>query len=536
VWLVLPTEDYVYDGTAKIPDAACGDGDPSIITDNDFTVSYSDNMNAGTAKATFTGKGNYTGTVEEEFEIKKAKLNGGDEPGSGSVPAGGVSKFDKVFEYDGNGHTIDAAAILAAYEAAVIGGAAECKYALSETSATWQDAPPVFTNVCMTSIWYKVFAANYEDLVHEVRLTINPRDIANATIEPIADVTFDNNPAMPIPVVADGDPSILTADDYAVSYLNNTAPGTATLMLTGKGNYTGKKSINFTIKEAVIPYAALKGELAWKLNMGSGCYTAQLKLTCTNGFNQGISDLKFIYQDRMNGTKITSGLWDSSARSYRATTTINGTTYRYVSLDASKITAQDVATLYGAQDVSVAVGVVPVAQCTIELFVGDLASPLSDIGYVMWKSNGTQCILPISAAGGSQGMAVSPAMLKTMRMASAAPMLGSPMSTSTLNTSLALGVALDSASSPYCKLTDLSITENGLMGRVEVGKEANGVETKGALGANARVVLMGAKDLSAGFSEIGNVPVDENGAFEFHLGSKDYKFFKLRIDVENVVE
>jgi hypothetical protein len=74
------------------------------------------------------------------------------------------------------------------------------------------------------------------------------------------------------------------------------------------------------------------------------------------------------------------------------------------------------------------------------------------------------------------------------------------------------------------------------MGRVEVGKEANGVETKGALGANARVVLMGAKDLSEGFSEIGNVPVDENGVFEFHLGSKDYKFFKLRIDVENVVE
>ena len=72
VWLVFPPDAYVYDGTAKIPDAACGDGEPSIITDNDFTVSYSDNVNAGTAKATFTGKGNYTGTVEEEFEILKA--------------------------------------------------------------------------------------------------------------------------------------------------------------------------------------------------------------------------------------------------------------------------------------------------------------------------------------------------------------------------------------------------------------------------------------------------------------------------------
>ena len=35
VWLVLPTEDYVYDGTEKVPDVACGDGNPSIITNDD---------------------------------------------------------------------------------------------------------------------------------------------------------------------------------------------------------------------------------------------------------------------------------------------------------------------------------------------------------------------------------------------------------------------------------------------------------------------------------------------------------------------
>ena len=537
IWLVLPSEGYyVYDGTEKHPEVAFADGEPSIMTGSDFEVSYANNINAGTATATFTGKGNYTGTATEDFEILKAKINGGEEPGSGSVAAGGVSKFDASFEYDGKGHTVDAAAILAAYETAVIGGVDGCKYALSATSDAWLDIPPSFTNVCVTSVWYKVSAVNYDDFVHEVRLTINPRDIANVTIEAIADVTFENNPITPTPVVTDGAPSIITADDYTVSYLNNAAPGMATVVLTGKGNYTGEKSINFTIKEAEILYAALKGELVWKLNMGSGCYTAQLKLTCTNGFNQGISDLKFIYQDRMNGAKITSGLWDSSKKAYRPTTTIGGTTYRYVSLDASKITAQDVTALYGVQDVTVAVGVVPAAQCNVELFVGNLASPVSDLGYVMWKSNGAQCMLPISAAGGSQGMEVSPAMLNTMRVARSASTLASPLSTSALNTSLALGVVLDSASSPYCKLTDFKVTENGLTGRVEVGKDAGGVETKGALGVNARVVLMGAKDLSEGFSEIGNVPVDECGTFTFHLGSKDYRFFKVRIDIQNVVE
>ena len=69
VWLVLPWEDYVYDGTAKEPEFTCGDGDPSIITLDDFDVSYLDNIDAGTATAVFTGKGNYTGTVTEEFDI-----------------------------------------------------------------------------------------------------------------------------------------------------------------------------------------------------------------------------------------------------------------------------------------------------------------------------------------------------------------------------------------------------------------------------------------------------------------------------------
>ena len=39
IWLVLPTEGYyVYDGTAKEPEVSAADGDPSIITDDDWEV------------------------------------------------------------------------------------------------------------------------------------------------------------------------------------------------------------------------------------------------------------------------------------------------------------------------------------------------------------------------------------------------------------------------------------------------------------------------------------------------------------------
>ena len=49
VWLTLPTQGYVYDGTAKTPKFTCVDGYPSIITSNDVDLAFTDNVNAGTA-------------------------------------------------------------------------------------------------------------------------------------------------------------------------------------------------------------------------------------------------------------------------------------------------------------------------------------------------------------------------------------------------------------------------------------------------------------------------------------------------------
>ena len=69
VWLYFPTGQYVYDGTPKTPEYRYVDGNPSIITEDDFDVEFVNNIGPGTAKAIFTGKNNYTGTVEEEFEI-----------------------------------------------------------------------------------------------------------------------------------------------------------------------------------------------------------------------------------------------------------------------------------------------------------------------------------------------------------------------------------------------------------------------------------------------------------------------------------
>ena len=532
VWLVLPTDDYVYDGSAKTPDAACGDGDPSIITANDFDVSYSDNVNAGTAKATFTGKGNYTGTVEEEFEIKKAKLTDGEEPGGGTVPTGGLSKFDVTAEYDGEAHTVDATAILEAWQGVKTDVAVG--YALNEDATDWTEQPESFIDVCVTSVWYKVTLANYDDFVKEVKVTITPRDIANATIDSIADATYSGSPVEPVPTVMDGDPSIITTDDYDVTYSDNNAPGQATLTLMGKGNYTGTTNVNFTILAQAVSAAGLTAEIKWCYLKASGTYFAQLKVICTNGLSAGISDLKFMFADRIGSDgKTEAALWNTLGRAANAnTTTYNAETYRFVLLDASLITAENEPVVYGVSDTSASP--IPVAERTIEVYVhrrvvpqtgNEGAAKVGDfVGYVGWTSGGETFVVPVVAGGSALH-----APLHSMHAAHA------PLSRRVLNASLAVGVPISDGASPYCQLMSFSIEGNRLRGVVEVGSTDGERTEKGAVGANAKVLLLGAKTPGGQFVEVASVDVASDGSFEVEKPD-GMTFFKLRLDVVDVVK
>ncbi len=72
--LTLSTTEYTYKGSARKPGTTVVTTDGTTLKkDTDYTVSYSKNNQIGTAKATATGKGNYTGSVSANFKIKLAK-------------------------------------------------------------------------------------------------------------------------------------------------------------------------------------------------------------------------------------------------------------------------------------------------------------------------------------------------------------------------------------------------------------------------------------------------------------------------------
>lgn len=68
---------HYYTGSAVTPAVTVKDGSRTLTVGTDYTVSYEDNINAGTAKATVTGKGNYMGTASQTFTIQYGSLPAG---------------------------------------------------------------------------------------------------------------------------------------------------------------------------------------------------------------------------------------------------------------------------------------------------------------------------------------------------------------------------------------------------------------------------------------------------------------------------
>lgn len=146
------------------------------------------------------------------------------------------------------------------------------------------------------------------------------------------------------------------------------------------------------------------------------------------------------------------------------------------------------------------------------------------MGYVSWTSGGENFSIPVVAGG-------SPLHAPLQRLKP----LSAPLSTRRLNASLAVGVPLAEDSSPYCRLAAFSVSGEDILGVVEVGTEKDGRESCGALGANAKVALLGSATPDGSFAEVASVAVGADGSFSVKR-PKDAAFFKLRIEVIDIVK
>lgn len=90
---------FVYDGTEKTPEVTVKHGDITLIKDEDYTVEYSDNVNAGKGKISIKGMGAYVGRRNFEFDIQKAPFPPNAPPKEIIVERGELNDYGEVTPY-----------------------------------------------------------------------------------------------------------------------------------------------------------------------------------------------------------------------------------------------------------------------------------------------------------------------------------------------------------------------------------------------------------------------------------------------------
>ncbi len=85
----------------------------------------------------------------------------------------------------------------------------------------------------------------------------NLKDISKATVSKINEYKYTGSQIKPTPSITLDGKTLKKDTDYTLAYKNNTKAGTATLTITGKGNYNGSKAITFTIQKRSVAEASI---------------------------------------------------------------------------------------------------------------------------------------------------------------------------------------------------------------------------------------------------------------------------------------
>ncbi|WP_170932523.1 InlB B-repeat-containing protein, partial [Belliella buryatensis] len=234
----LPAQDFDIDDQAFTGDEltvtlTVKDGSKTLVEGVDYELSYTANINAGTATVTVTGIGNYAGTLSGSFEITARSLDN--------------AEIEKVADQVFTGSALIPALTLK-------DGTVTLEDGTDFTVAYGNNINVGTATMTVTGI------GNYAGSLSS-SFVIGAKSLDDLTVEPIADVIFEDRAFEPTVVVSYGSLTLEEGRDFTVAYTDNVNIGIATVTLTGMGNYTGVKVVNFVIQDAYIsPVTDLEAE------------------------------------------------------------------------------------------------------------------------------------------------------------------------------------------------------------------------------------------------------------------------------------
>ncbi len=234
--VALSQNSYIYDGTAKKPMATVKDGTAALKEGTDYTVTYSNNINVGTAKVTITGKGYYTGVVTKEFTITNATPP---EQERKALSQCTVMLNNSSYIYDGTAKTPTVT---------VKDGTTALKEGTDYTVTYSNNINVGTAKATVTGKGNYTGAVTKEFTITKAAQGQGIKEISQCKVTlSKSSYAYDGKVKKPTATVKDGTVTLKEGTDYTVAYTNNINAGTAKVTVTGKGNYKGAVAKNFTI-------------------------------------------------------------------------------------------------------------------------------------------------------------------------------------------------------------------------------------------------------------------------------------------------
>jgi hypothetical protein len=228
---VAALADVNYNGLSQNLEPIVKEGTTVLTKDQDYTLTYSNNKNVGTATITINGAGNYGLTRTITFVIKAVPL---------SIVADNKTKvFGEVDPI-----------LTVSYSGFVNNETAGAN--LTGTLAVTRIAGENVGSYAITAAGYT--SANYTISYTAGTFSITAKSVSDLAVDPISPVTYNGVVQNVLPVIKNGT-TLVNNTNYSLSYANNKNAGTATITITGTGNYSGTRTTNFSINPAPLAVA-----------------------------------------------------------------------------------------------------------------------------------------------------------------------------------------------------------------------------------------------------------------------------------------
>ena len=222
----------VYTGKSITQSPTVKIGNTVLKSGVDYSITYENNVNVGTAKILFKGSGNYTGTISKTFTITALSI--------GNATISGLSEKTYTGKPITQSPTVKVGDVILRLN--------------TDYSILYENNVNVGTaTIKFTGIGNYTGNVSRTFTIIETPGSESTPSLSNAIITGISDKTYTGFEIIQVPTVQIGGKTLRNEIDYEVTFKNNFNPGTATITITGKGDYCGSISKQFKISNASSP-------------------------------------------------------------------------------------------------------------------------------------------------------------------------------------------------------------------------------------------------------------------------------------------